>query len=102
MVNNSIVKSQQRFGITAYMSQDAVRRQISQAVGKNSDQFITSIISAVNANPELQKCTNASIVSAALIGQSLRLSPSPQLGQYYMVPYQNRKKGTYEAQFQIG
>ena len=53
-------------------------------------------------NPALQECTNSSIVSAALLGESLNLSPSPQLGQYYMVPYDNRSKGAKEAQFQLG
>lgn len=99
---NSLQKSQQRLGISAYLSKDAVKAQINSVVGRNADQFITSIISAVNANPQLQDCTNASIVSAALVGQSLKLSPSPQLGQYYFVPYRNTKSGTVQAQFQIG
>ena len=99
---NSLQKAQQRIGITAYMSNDAVKAQIEKAIGRNSDQFVTSIISAVNANPQLQECTNASILSAALVGQSLKLSPSPQLGQYYFVPYKNNRTGTTEAQFQIG
>lgn len=104
MINsrNSLQKAQQRFGISAYLSKDAVKAQINAIVGRNADQFITSIISAVNANPQLQECTNASIVSAALVGQSLKLSPSPQLGQYYFVPYRNSKEGTMQAQFQIG
>ena len=44
----------------------------------------------------------SSILSAALLGESLKLSPSPQLGQYYMVPFKNNKKGCKEAQFQLG
>lgn len=99
---NSLQKSQQRLGISAYLSKDAVKSQVNAIVGRNADQFITSIISAVSANPQLQDCTNASIVSAALVGQSLKLSPSPQLGQYYFVPYRNNKTGTTQAQFQIG
>jgi recombination protein RecT len=99
---NSLTKSQNKFGITAFLSRDAIRKNIAQAVGKNPDQFITSIISAVNANPDLQECTNTSILSAALVGQSLKLSPSPQLGQYYFVPYRNNRRGIVEAQFQIG
>lgn len=99
---NSLQKSQQKFGISAYLSKDAVKAQINSIVGRSSDQFVTSIISAVSANPQLQDCTNASIVSAALVGQSLKLSPSPQLGQYYFVPYRNNKNGTMQAQFQIG
>lgn len=102
MVSNSLTKSTQRMGITAYLSKDAVKAQLEQAIGKNSDRFITSIISAVTQNPELAECSNGSIVSAALIGQSLGLSPSPQLGQYYLVPFNDRNAGIKKAQFQMG
>ena len=49
----------------------------------------------------LQECTNPSILSAALLGESLKLSPSPQLGHYYLVPFNDREKGKV-AQFQLG
>lgn len=65
-------------------------------------RFVAAITSAVAANPDLQECTASSILSAALLGESLNLSPSPQLGQYYLVPYKNYREGTTEAQFQIG
>lgn len=79
-----------------------MKAQITKVVaGKNGDRFITSIISAVNTNPALQECTNQSILSAALLGESLKLSPSPQLGQYYMVPFNDKNKGKV-AQFQLG
>ena len=65
-------------------------------------RFISSIVSAAQATPALQECTNPSILSAALLGEALNLSPSPQLGQFYMVPFDNRKKGCKEAQFQLG
>lgn len=80
-----------------------MKRQINNVVGgKNGDRFIASIVSAVQVNSDLQECTNPSILSAALLGESLKLSPSPQLGQYYMVPFKNNKKGCKEAQFQLG
>lgn len=101
-VNNSLVKSQ-RLGLTAYLAQDAVKNQINNIVGgKDGTRFVTAIVSAVNANPSLQECTNQSILSAALLGHSLKLSPSPQLGQYYFVPFNDNKKGTKVAQFQLG
>lgn len=101
-VANNLAKSQQRTSFVAYMSNEAVKHQINNVIGKNSDRFISSIISAVNNNQSLQECTNASIVSAALLGNSLNLSPSPQLGQYYMVPFNDNKTGTKVAQFQLG
>lgn len=105
-VNNSLVaksKAQQNLGITTYLAQDAVKNQINQVIGgKNGQRFISAIVSAYNTNPTLQECTNQSILSAALLGESLQLSPSPQLGHYYMVPFNNTKAGTKEAQFQMG
>ena len=90
-------------GLTAYLTQDAVKRQINSVVGgKNGTRFISSIVSAVQTTPALQECTNPSILSAALLGEALNLSPSPQLGQFYMVPFDNKKKGVKEAQFQLG
>ena len=102
-VSNNLAKSQQKTSLTAYLSNDAVKNQINSIVGgKNGTRFISSIISAVNANATLQECTNASILSAALLGESLNLSPSPQLGQYYMVPFKNNNAGVKVAQFQLG
>ena len=102
-VSNSLTtKANQKMGMTAYLTQDAVKDQINKVLGgKNGTRFITSIISAVNANEQLQQCTNPSILSAALLGESLNLSPSPMLGYYYMVPFNDKNKGKV-AQFQIG
>ena len=101
-VANTLTKASQKMGMTAYLTQDAVKNQINNVIGgKNGTRFITSIVSAVNANEQLQQCTNQSILSAALLGESLNLSPSPMLGYYYMVPFNDRNKGKV-AQFQIG
>lgn len=103
-VNNTLVKSKanQRLGITAYLTNDAVKNQINQVIGgKDGTKFISAVVSAVNNNPALQECTNQSILAAALLGESLKLSPSPQLGQYYMVPFNDKNKGKV-AQFQLG
>lgn len=100
---NSLVNRNQKGGLTAYLTQDAVKNQINKVVGgKNGTRFVSSIVSAVQTTPALQECTNPSILSAALLGEALNLSPSPQLGQFYMVPFKNKKKGVTEAQFQLG
>ena len=69
---------------------------------KRAQRFIASITSAVAVNPTLQECDPATILSGALLGESLNLSPSPQLGQYYLGPYWNKKKGCNDAVFQLG
>lgn len=102
-VNNSLARQDQSMKLSVYLQNDAVKKQINQVVGgKNGTRFISSIVSAVQSTPALQECTSPSIVNAALLGETLNLSPSPQLGQFYMVPFDNKKKGCKEAQFQLG
>lgn len=102
-VNNSLAARQPKVGLTAYLTQDAVKKQINDVIGgKDGQRFISAIVSAVNTNPALQECTNSSILSGALLGESLKLSPSPQLGQYYLVPFKDNKQGVTVAQFQLG
>lgn len=100
-VNNSL-QARGRQTLSAYLSQDAVKSKINEVIdGKDGQRFISAIVSATTANPALQECTNSSILSAAMLGESLKLSPSPQLGQYYLVPYKDKDKGKV-AQFQLG
>lgn len=101
-IQNNLTQAKPKMGIMQYMSNVAVKNQINAVVGKHTEGFITSIVSAVNANPALQECSKQSILSAALLGEGLKLSPSPQLGHYYMVPFKNNRQGTTEAQFQLG
>ena len=102
-VQNSLVKKEQKQTFSAFLATDAMKKKINEMVGgEKGQQFVTAIISAVSANPQLAECDNASIVSAALVGQALNLSPSPQLGQFYMVPFNDSKRGCKVAQFQIG
>ena len=84
-----------------FMSSPVVVNKVNSVVGgKDGQRFITAIVSAVSNNPALSDCSQSSILSAAFLGESLKLSPSPQLGQYYMVPF-NTKNGKV-AQFQLG
>ena len=102
-VQNSLAARHKKTDFDVYLTQDAAKQYINKVLsGKGASRFISSLVSAVQANPALQECTNPSLLSAALLGESLNLSPSPQLGQYYLVPFDNRSKGVKEAQFQLG
>lgn len=101
-INNSLVKTTQKKSITEFLNRVDVTANIEQALGReNKQRFITGVISAVNTNETLQACTNGSILSGALLGETLKLSPSPQLGHYYLVPFNDKDKGKV-AQFQMG
>lgn len=96
--------NQPKFSV--FMNQEQIKHLVSQALGKNAQRFTAGIISAVSTNPLLEKCTQRSILSGALLGESLGLSPSPQLGQYYLVPFDKKDKQGHviesNAQFVLG
>lgn len=108
MVTNSLVKkSCNKTTFSTFMTSDAVKNKINQMIaGKDGGKFITSIVSLVSNNPAIAECEHATILSSALLGESLKLSPSSQLGQFYIVPFKEKdKQGNLKrvvAQFQLG
>lgn len=98
---NNQIANRPKMSFTQFMGADVVQKRAIQILGeKKALSFTSSIISAVQMNPGLQECEPKSIFNAALLGESLNLSPSPQLGQYYLVPFNN--KNGKQAQFQLG
>ena len=95
--------TQNKITFSAFMTSAGISKKINQIIGddKSGKRFISSIISAVSVNPTLSECDNASILSGALLGESLNLSPSPQLGHYYLVPFNDKTRGKV-ATFQLG
>lgn len=98
---NNQLQTKPKFSIA--IQTDAYKKLINNTLGdpKRASKFIASISSAVATNPQLQLCDAGSILSGALLGEALNLSPSPQLGQYYLVPFNDKQKGKV-AQFQLG
>lgn len=93
--------------IGGFLNTSAIKNRISSMMGSDKGlRFITGVTSAVTTNPSLAECTNESIFNGALLGETLNLSPSPQLGQYYLVPYKKKDKFgnvvSVTAQFQLG
>ena len=103
MSKNEVATAANKIPFSAYMTSTGVKNRINQIVGDENTgkRFISSIISAVSTNPSLSECDNASIVSGALLGEALKLSPSPQLGNYYLVPFNDKNRGKV-ATFQLG
>ncbi len=101
-MSNQLATNKPKFSIA--IQSDMYKNLINQTLGDKdrSTRFIASISSAVATNQSLQECDAGTILSGALLGESLNLSPSPQLGQYYLVPFNDSKKGYKVAQFQLG
>jgi len=104
-VNNSLVKSSgEKPKFSVAIQGDGYKKLINNTLGdpKRASRFITAITSAVSVNPALQNCDAGTILSAGLLGEGLNLSPSPQLGQYYIVPFNDNKNKRTVATFQLG
>mgnify|MGYP004604027463 CR=1 FL=1 len=88
---------------STFMTQTGVRAKLKNMLGEQKAlNFITSIVTSVNKNPDLVRCDRATVLSAALEGAALDLSPSSTLGYFYLVPYKDNKNNRQVAQFQIG
>lgn len=79
---------------SAYIGRADIRVWLNNVLGNQSaaEKFVANISSTLAAQPALQKCTSASIVSAALLANSLKLSMSPSLGYCYLVPFKQKAK----------
>jgi len=88
--------------IVEYMGREAVKDNIADTLGKKTPQFIASVASLVNSNPAIAECEQQTILSSCLVASALDLPINQNLGFAYIIPYNNRNKGTKEAQFQMG
>lgn len=101
MVQNSLVDKKESFG--QYLAKGIIKESITKALGESrSQKFMTALLSAVTANPAIQECEYSTIISAAMVGESLNLVPSAQLGQYHIVPFNDRKNNRKVATFVLG
>ena len=67
------------------------------------ERFSRIAMTAITKNPELAKCTPASFIGALLTAAQLGLEPNTPLGQAYLIPFKNYKKGgILECEFQLG
>lgn len=91
-MNNALTAQKQKFSVA--ITTDTYKNLVSNTLGdpERAKRFVAAITSAVAVNPALQDCNPGSVLAGGLLGESLNLSPSPQLGQYYLVPFKDRVK----------
>ena len=94
MSDNFMTAPGQKMSLSAAFATPTFQAAIHNALNDAGREktFVSSIIAASTINPVLQECTPKSVLSAALVGESLKLCPSPQMGHYYFVPYESKVK----------
>lgn len=98
--------------MNAYLDGEKMRARFDDLLGKRAPQFISSVVSLVNADPNMQKVffeAPMTIIQAALKAATFDLPVDSGLGYAYIVPFNNSKKnadGTWskrsEAAFILG
>ncbi len=80
-----------------------IRSKIANTLaGKKGEQFVTDVVTLANSNPDLLKCETASLITACLQAQTLKLSLNKGMGHAWIIPYEDRKRNRTLATFQIG
>lgn len=79
------------------LSTDSVKEQFKNALGKNADTFIASVIDLFNSDSKLRECNPNQVVMEALKAAVLHLPINKSLGFAYIIPYSNSypKKDEY-------
>lgn len=97
--NNATAKPK----FSAFLADTKIKKLISDTLQdpKRINNYVASISGAIAINPSLQECDPLTILTSSLLGESLNLSPSPQLGHFYMVPFKDKERGKV-ATFQLG
>lgn len=95
--------------LNTFLDRDGLRKRFDELLGKRSPQFMSSIVSMVNADKNMQQAFYESpmtVIQAALKAATFDLPIDQSLGYAYIVPFKNYKKdiGTkkMEASFILG
>lgn len=81
--------------LNTIMDSEGYRKRFDEIMGARAPQFISSIVSMVNADSMLKAVvTDApqTIITSALKAASLDLPIDPALGMAYVMPFKNSKK----------
>lgn len=93
--------AQQAKSLKQYVSDDKIRQKFTEILGEKSKGFLASVMQVANS-PMLKNADPATVINAAMMAATLDLPINNNLGFAYIVPFNNRKAGTTEAQFQLG
>lgn len=83
---------------------ERAKPQIALALPKHltADRLIRVALTSVQRTPELLQCDQTSLLAAIIQSAQLGLEPDGVLGQAYLIPFNNTKKGKKEVQFIAG
>ena len=83
---------------------EKISGQIKNALPSNitPERMVRIAMTAITKDPKLAESTPESFMGALLTSAQLGLECNTPLGQAFLIPYRNNKKGVTETQFQMG
>ena len=102
--NAQLAQARPETGIQGLLKKNWARIAAVMPKHMTSDRLYQLSVSAINTTPKLAQATPASLLSCIMKCSALGLEPSAVdgLGRAYILPYENRKTGTVEAQLIVG
>ena len=94
-MTNQVANTQQ-ITVKQFVNMNSTKKRFEDVLGNRAPQFMSSLVSVVNSNQNLQYVDAGSVINSALVAAALDLPINPSLGYMYIVPY----KG--QAQPQMG
>ena len=94
--------------LNAFLDREGMNKRFNELLGKRTPQFVSSLVTLINATPQLQKAfyeAPITIVQSALKAATYDLPIDPSLGYAYIVPFNNKQSDgskRAEAQFILG
>ena len=89
--------------MNAMLDKEGIKKRFDELLGKRSAQFVSSIVSLVNADSNMQQAfyeSPMSVIQAGLKAATFDLPVDQNLGYAYIVPFRN--KGKMTANFILG
>lgn len=104
LAKNKTAVQQQGMNISAmlnsYLERDGFKRRFDELLGARAPQFVSSMVTLINADDKLKQCFNdapLTIIQACLKAATYDLPIDPNLGYAYIVPFNNTVKvGNHE------
>ena len=112
--NQQVAPAQQSVNqiMNSMLDGEKLRGRFNELLGNRSAQFVSSLVSMVNASPELQQAfyeAPMTVIQAGLKAAAFDLPIDQNLGYAYIVPFKNSKKDAdgnwtskHEASFILG
>lgn len=95
--------------MNSFLDGEGMRKRFDDLLGKRAPQFISSVVSLVNADSNMMQAFHESpmtVIQSALKAATFDLPVDPSLGYAYIVPFKNYKKDIgakkMEASFILG